>query len=103
MPRDCRTMLDRDMDVSEMAFERITRVDRVGSRSVEHQIDRPGCLMHAVRDRKPGLSDLGRGIRISRLERLPCLADRVMHVGARGAPDRLGPCDTCLHKWPIAK
>ena len=51
-------VLDGDVDVAELAFERIRGVDRVGARCMEQQIDRVDRLMNGVWNGQPRLRDL---------------------------------------------
>jgi len=50
-------MLNGDVNVAEVALQRIPLVDGVGAGSMEEQIDGVHCLVHATRDRKSCLHD----------------------------------------------
>src|SRR5437588_841189 len=52
-------MLNGDVNVAEVALQRVPLVDGVGAGGMEDQVNGADCLVHAVRDRKSCLRDGG--------------------------------------------
>jgi hypothetical protein len=50
-------MLNCDVNIAEVALERIALVDGVGAGGMEDQVNGADCLVHAMRDRKSCLHD----------------------------------------------
>jgi hypothetical protein len=57
--RQAGGMLHGDVNVAEMALERIALVDGVGAGRMEGQVNSADCLVHAMRYRKSCLHDGG--------------------------------------------
>ena len=55
--RQAGGMLHGDVNVAEVALERIALVDGVGAGGMEDQVNGADCLVHAMRDRKSCLHD----------------------------------------------
>ena len=50
-------MLHGDVNIAEVALERIALINSVGAGGMEYQINGADCLLHAMSDRKSRLRD----------------------------------------------
>ena len=55
--RQAGGMLHCDVNIAEVALERIVLINSVGAGGMEYQVNGAHCLLHAMRDRKSCLHD----------------------------------------------
>src|SRR5262245_21217453 len=55
--RQASGVLHGDVNIAEVALERIALINCVGASGMEYQVDDADCLLHPMRDRKSCLHD----------------------------------------------